>query len=181
MLRASSRLRAFPVATMITILAVALLGGCGSDDKSKSTSTADAKPQIVNTSDLSDAAGEVDHPVYGIAGQSDKVMELTETKDGKFFIRYLNSEDELGSDKPEFLTVGTYPVENAYGTLQALSSKPSSVTATTPDGGLIVFQRQRPESVYIAYPGADEQIEVFDPSAREALQLAKAGSVEPIN
>ena len=35
-------------------------------------------------------------------------------------------------------------------------------------------------SVYLAYPGQDTQIELFDPEPGRALQQARAGAVVPL-
>jgi hypothetical protein len=37
--------------------------------------------------------------------------------------------------------------------------------ASAPGGGLAVYNIDAPNSVYVAYPGSDVQIEVFDPRA----------------
>ena len=46
--------------------------------------------------------------------------------------------------------------------------------------GIAVYTRARPESVYIAHPRSELQIEVFDPSPRKARQIALSGRVKPV-
>ena len=45
---------------------------------------------------------------------------------------------------------------------------------------LLIGSRTRPTSVYLAYPGSRVQVEVFDPSAREARRLVASGQVQPV-
>ena len=37
-----------------------------------------------------------------------------------------------------------------------------------------------PNSVYLAYPRADVEVEVFDPSAGRAHQLVSSGAIVPV-
>ena len=43
-----------------------------------------------------------------------------------------------------------------------------------------MYNQARPKSVYVAYRALGVQVEVFDPSARQALALVKAGGVRPV-
>lgn len=54
------------------------------------------------------------------------------------------------------------------------------VRAPTPSGGLATWSRRRRSSVYLAYPGTDQLIEVFSPRAGDARRLALAGDVGPV-
>ena len=55
-----------------------------------------------------------------------------------------------------------------------------AVAIALPHGGLAVYDVERPTSVYVAYRRATQQVEVYDPSAREALRLVKTGFVRPV-
>jgi hypothetical protein len=46
-------------------------------------------------------------------------------------------------------------------------------------GGLAVYSRTQPNSVYVAFPRGNVQIEVYDPSAPRARRLARGGQVRP--
>ncbi len=71
------------------------------------------------------------------------------------------------------------PVEGAFGALQRASRKRGSTAAETTDGGLAVTDEPSPTSVYLAYPGQDLQIEVFDTDPERALDIAVSGDVRP--
>jgi len=43
------------------------------------------------------------------------------------------------------------------------------------------YSRARPTSVYVAFRKVDYQIEVYDPSARRAMQLVRSGLVTAIH
>jgi hypothetical protein len=46
--------------------------------------------------------------------------------------------------------------------------------------GIAVWNTQRATSVYLAYPKLSYLIEVFDPSAANALKVALSGEMEPV-
>ena len=79
------------------------------------------------------------------------------------------------------LTIGTYPVADAYEATKNVADQQGSKTGKTPDGGFVVTNSNNPNSVYIAYPGADHQIEVYDPDPKTAFSLAESGAVVPIS
>jgi hypothetical protein len=124
-------------------------------------------------------ASNVGHPIYWAGSQPSYRYELSRTKDGRVYIRYLPPGVELGDPHPRYLTIGTYPQKNAFATLRATAKKQGVQTIRLRGGGLAFQYKGRPTSVYLAYPGSQYQIEVFDPSASLALQLVKSGQVKP--
>lgn len=126
---------------------------------------------------LTDGAG---HPVYWIGPRPNRTYELTRTSSGRIFIRYLPPGVRVGNRSARFTIVGSYPVENAIDVLRELSEQPGERSASVPGGGLAVYSPSSPTNVYVAYPGSDVQIEIFDPSAERALRLATSGRVVPV-
>lgn len=95
-------------------------------------------------------------------------------------VRYLPPGIHIGSARPDFLAIGTYSVRNAAAALRVRARKPGGVGMNLPGGAVGFYSQARPDSVYIAYPGASEQIEVYDPSPGVALKAVKNGSVTPV-
>ena len=114
-------------------------------------------------------AARLGRPVYWVGKEAGKTYELTQTPDGRVYVRYLPDSVAVGVPRP-YLTVGTYPVENAYAVTAAAANEFGSVSLKIP-GGVAFYDRSRPTSVYVAFPGIDEQIEVYDPSARVARSV----------
>jgi hypothetical protein len=155
------------------------------DDDSSSTSTttqttAEVGPVAATPAALRALADEVGHPVYWVGPRQNRTYELTRTSSGRIFIRYLPPDAEVGNRSARYTIVGTYPVENAHEVLQRLSTQPGEKSAPAPGGGLAVYSTSSPRNVYVAYPGSDVQIEVFDPSAKRALRLVTSGRVAPV-
>jgi hypothetical protein len=59
-----------------------------------------------------------------------------------------------------------YPVDNAYDVLKELAKTSGESSFTAPKNGFAVYSTEHPTNVYLAYPGSDVQIEVYDPRRR---------------
>jgi hypothetical protein len=173
---------AIGIGIIVVAVIVAFLLLKGDDDSSSDGSQPQATdgPEAASLDRLRDLASSVDHPVYWAGEQPGGEYELTVENDGKIYIRYLAQGAPVGSRKVKSLTIGTYPFSDALGTLQVTARQPGAITDQTPDGGLVVSNDSNPNNVYVAYPGSDYQIEIYDPDARTALNLATSGAIEPI-
>jgi hypothetical protein len=178
--------RPFLAIVMTVALAAAVTTGCGgggggSSSVATGSISNDGKPRLVEAKDLGALTQVLGHPVYWAGDQGGKKLELTITQPGNAYVRYLDNAGELGSPQPSFLTVGTYPYKGAFAAVKANARRHGgSKTAKTPDGGFVLQTADRPQSVYIVYPGKDFEIEVYSPSASQAFQLATSGAVKPI-
>jgi hypothetical protein len=164
------------LAVAIGVVLWLLLRGGGEEAKSSQRAPATA----ASIKRLNAFASSVGHPIYWVGSQPRFTYELSRTKDGRVYIRYLPPGVKLGNSNPNYLTVGTYPQPHAFATLRATAKKQGVQTIHLAGGGLAFQYNTRPTSVYIAYPGSDYQLEVFDPSPARALQLVTSGQVKPV-
>jgi hypothetical protein len=125
---------------------------------------------------LSSRLGRAIYWLGPIRGSS---LELTHAPDGRVYVRYLPPGVRAGAATP-YLTIATYPIANGLAVTTAASMQPGAVRIALPNGAVAFFSRTRPTSVYVAFPGVGEQIEVFDPSASRARALVAAGRVKPV-
>ena len=146
----------------------------------QTTTTAEIGPVAATPARLRALADEVGHPVYWVGPRQNRTYELTRTSSGRIFIRYLPPSAKVGTRSARYTIVGTYPVEGALEVLQRLSTQPGEKSTPAPGGGLAVYSTSSPNNVYLAYPGTDVQIEVFDPSPKRALRLVTSGRVAPV-
>ena len=137
-----------------------------------------AHPRISTVDGLSALSGLRGQPVFWAGARPGAVYEITESSD-RVFIRYLRSGTQLGSPRPDFLTVATYARPDAYADIEAAAKRPGAVTIALP-GGLAVYDEATPTSVYLAYRGSMQQVEVYSPSALEARRLVESGVVRPV-
>jgi len=146
---------------------------------SSGTPSASSGPAIVSQAQLQHFAGSRDHPVYWVGPKPGFSYELT-SGNGRVWVRYLPAGVRAGDPQASFLVVGTYEQPHAYVNLKHAAKRSGSVSRAIADGGLLVYNAQRPTSVYFSYPGAPYQVEIYAPSAETARSLVLAGETTPI-
>lgn len=157
--------------------AVALL----SDGTGAGPERAAGTPAEASVTELRAMAQEADTPIYWAGTAPGTRFEVTKTRGGKVFVRYLPPDVEVSDKRPDFLTVGSYPYPRAYAVADESSSQEGMARAPAPGGGLAVWNEERPSSVYVAYPGSELLVEVFSPKASEAQRLVLEGAVGPVD
>jgi hypothetical protein len=168
------RAAAILAAGLVAVIAFVLISG-GDDENgaSKEVIAADA-------AQLRQLAAEQDHPVYWAGSGGAQTFEWSELSDGRIYIRYLTGGAEVNDARPNFLTVGTYPVGNGLAAIDKAAKAPGSETFKVEGDGSALVNENNPTSVYLAYPGSKYQIEVFDPDPERALKLVTSGKIQPV-
>lgn len=131
-------------------------------------------------SELKAFAESASHPVYWAGPKDGYTYELTQTTNGFVYVRYLPEGTEVGDPRSRFLTIGTYPRAGAFAELKRAAKAEGALSLKLERGGMAVFSEARPTSVYLGYPDARYQVEVYHPSSDEARRLALSGQVVPV-
>lgn len=138
-----------------------------------------AAASIVSPTDVKDLAASLGHDLYWIGPKRNMTYELTTTQSGNVYLRYLPEGVEAGSEA-QYLMIGTYPVKDGFSVTRSLSDRPGAVPIPIQGDGVAFYDEDLPTNVYLAYRGADLQIEVFDPSAARAQRLVASNRIVPI-
>lgn len=133
-------------------------------------------PQALNLAQLKTFARKVGHPVYWLGAKPGAAYEVSQSTDGRIFVRYLPSAAQVGSKTP-YTTVGTYPVPNALTVTRARAAAGGSVRVPLGRGAVAFYASSRPTNVYVAFPDVDYQVEVYDPQALKARSRVVSGRV----
>jgi hypothetical protein len=169
------------------VLAVVLVGWLllrGGDDSSDSSESAGGGggAEAATVESLRERATERGTPIYWAGPQEGTTLEYTEPNGGETaYVRYLSGDAEPGDPSPDFLTVGTYTFADPVSALKKQGKQPGGVLASAPGGATVYFNRESPQSVYLAFPGIEVQIEVYDPDPERALKLVTAGQIVPVS
>jgi hypothetical protein len=172
-------LRILPAIVVAIVVAVIVWLIVRGDDNNGKSSSGPPRANAASVSTLRGLSGQLGHDVYWAGNRGRFTYELTEVN-GNTFIRYLRSGIPVGDPRPNYLTIGTYPKRNSYTLLRRQARQRGSRSLAVARGGLVVWSDSRPQSVYLAYPGSNVQVEVYDPSASRARRLATSGVVRPI-
>jgi hypothetical protein len=150
------------------------------DDDGDTTGAETTSAEIVSVDDLSETASEAAEPIYWAGEQEGTEIELSRPQEGQTYVRYLTDGAEAGDESADFLTVGTYAFPEAAQALRKQSKEQNGVLASAPGDGVVYFNRTQPNSVYLAFPGEEVQIEVYDPDPKRALGLVSSGLIVPV-
>lgn len=172
------------------VIAVALAAGLlvwllliKGDDSSSELEVTQSGPQaaqVVSESELLEAMEGVGYPVYWAGPRAGVEYEVSRPEEGRAYIRYLPEGEEPESETP-FLTVGSYQQPDALASIRELGRKPGAVLVEIDGGGAAYSEAATATNAYLAFPGIDTQIEVFDPRAGEALRLIRSGAIVPVS
>jgi hypothetical protein len=149
----------------------------GDDNSSRKPPSARA----VSAPELAALQARVRHPVYWAGPKRGFTYELTRTRGGQIYVRYLPGGVPIGANQPKYLTIGTYPLKNALASVRAIAKRLRVAPMKLKGRGIAVLDTEHPTSVYLAFRGSDYEIEVYDPSPARALRLARSGKIRPVN
>jgi hypothetical protein len=163
------------LAFMGVVLGVLLVRDDGGDGGGEEASPASAR--VVSPAELSSLSASSPSPIYWAGERPNTELELTE-EESDFYLRYLE-----GGAKPdaEVLTVGTYLLDDPRASLEEVAASPTAIVRHAADGREVVTSEENPNSVYFVTPDNSAQIEVYDPSAKAAMDLALSGNVRPVD
>jgi len=159
-------------AVVVLVLVIVLISSSGGSSESEPGAA-----EIVSIEALREAVAGGQTPVYWAGEQKGTELELSQPGEGRTFVRYLNEGAEAGDPRPNFLTVGTYALAHAVSTLRRQGRQPGGVIGSAPGHATVYFSKKDPHSVYLAYPGIEVEIEVYDPNFTRALRLVDSGQI----
>jgi hypothetical protein len=164
------------VVAVAVFLIVTVVGG----DDDDSTTDQTGEPVGLSEADLISAAAGFSHPAYWIGPlPTTEQYELTDTTDGRIYVRYLPQGAEVGDPSANYLTVGTYPVPNAKEALTSAAEGGGTKGISRQDGYSVL--EGDGGNVYVVFDDQpDLQIEVFAPGEGDALELAESGALKQI-
>lgn len=106
---------------------------------------------------------------------------LNSSTKGQIFIRYVPKSEKCDDVAAKFRVIATYDEADAFATTQAAGTTADGVSLLNADGSIVYFNKNVPTNIYLAYPGIDYQIEIYDPNPKEAVTLAtRAGILQMI-
>lgn len=162
---------------VVAVVAFLLIKVIGDDDSSSD----DSAPVGLSESELIASAGDFSHVAYWVGPQNGTDQyELTDTADGRIYVRYLTSGASVGSDEPNYLTVGTYAFPDAKKGLKTAQGN-NQLDSVEGANGYTVADGQSGLNVYVVFDDQpDLQVEVFSPEPGQARDLVDSGDLKPI-
>ena len=143
--------------------------------------TATSADQVVLTEpELRQIVSELGKTIYWAGPMTNAKYTLSVT-DTASFVRYLPDGEGASDAGLNYLIIATYEINAAYEAVQTAGNEQDGISISNSDGAAIYYNKNAPNNVYLAYPNTNFQLEIFDPSADRALQIATgAGLLQPI-
>lgn len=140
---------------------------------------ATASARKVTPAQLRAFAADAGQPVYWAGAKPGATLELSDSGDGRIYVRYLPDGVAVG-DPGAYPTVATYALADAFNQTKAIADQPAVDLIELDGGGVAAFAAGDVTNGYVAFPGEDFQVEVFDPVPGAARKLVEAGTIAQV-
>lgn len=128
---------------------------------------------VLTEAELRAEVAKISVPVYWVGPLSGAKYTLENQLNARVFVRYLPDGVLPPTGEATKRVIGTYKVANAFDTTKSASaSVANSVGVTGANGEAIFYVQSNAKNVYVAFPGVDAQIEIYDPEPGASLKLA---------
>ena len=134
-------------------------------------------PISMTAGDLKAFARTLKTPFYWVGPRAGYKYEFTRATTGYLYLRYLPVGAHNGNKDDKYTVVTTYPYP---GALAALKKGAKGTGFGGPGGRFIWVDPTDTKSVYVAFPGVDFEIEVYDPSPPIAAATAQSPKLKPV-
>ena len=111
--------------------------------------------------------------VYWLGPEDGALYTLISVNVNQNYVRYLPAGQGLNDVGANFRVVGTYEAKDAFKVTQNEAKVANGVGLISAEGNAIYYNTTRPLSVYIGRKNTDDQIELFNPTAGQALADAR--------
>jgi hypothetical protein len=122
--------------------------------------------------ELIDAVKQLGADVYWAGPVKGAKYTLAVPADGQAYVRYLPDGQGIEDTNPNYVVIATYTTTDAFTATQAAGNTSNGVSFISPAGAAVYYSKDTPTNVYVAYPNLNYQIEVFNPIAATALEIA---------
>lgn len=123
-------------------------------------------------SELKSIVKENDIQAYWTGPLKGATYTLNSSTAGQVFIRYVPEGEKCDDVRPNFRVIATYQETDAFSTTESAGTTADGVSLLNADGSIVYFNKNVPTNIYLAYPGIDYQIEIYDPDPKEAVSIA---------
>jgi hypothetical protein len=118
------------------------------------------------------AVKELGADVYWAGPVKGAKYTLAVPVDGQAYVRYLPEGQGIDDTKPNYVVIATYTTADAFTATQAAGNTSNGVSFISASGAAIYYSKDTPTNVYVAYPNLNFQVEIFNPIAATALEIA---------
>jgi len=134
-------------------------------------------PVLLSSHQLAVESNLLRQPIYWAGPKHGSRYEFTRATNGYVYVRYLPHGVRAGHRGTKWLIVATYPVRGAFS---ALKKYAHGKAVAGPNRSIFYVRPDYRKSVLMAFPGVNDQIEVYGPSPAVARAIVESGRVRPV-
>lgn len=145
-----------------------------------STNTAGMAARIVTPDTLRSIARALRRPVYWAGARPPARLEYTQASDGSTYVRYLTGSARAGTHGSGYVVIATYAQPDALSRVRAIARTRHFSVEELPRDEVAVTNPNSPRNIHVVFGKQPYQVEVYAPTGRDARQIVRSGSVEPV-
>ena len=169
------------ITALISVIATFGISSLFSNNSNSASTEAKTGQIALSEQELKSVVMNLNSVIYWAGPLENAKYTLNVDEAGAAFIRYLPNGEGANDTEKKYLTVATYKVNAAFDAVKAAGNEQDGIGLITADGAAVYYNKNSASNVYLAYPGQDLQIEVFDPTPGRALQLVNTtGLLKPV-
>jgi len=100
------------------------------------------------------------------------LYSINTTAKDRVFLQYIQADKNSSNVVANSRVIATYFVKDGFARTVAAATRPGNTGFRNPNGSVVFYSKNRNTDIYLAFPGKEVQIEIFDPLAGQALSLA---------
>ena len=100
------------------------------------------------------------------------LYSIDATAKDRIFLQYIQANKESKNVIANSRVIATYYSKDGFARTVAAATRSGNTGFRNPNGSVVFYEKKRKTDVYLAFPGEEVQIEIFDPLAGQALSLA---------
>jgi hypothetical protein len=100
------------------------------------------------------------------------LYSIDTTSKDRVFLQYIQANKNSSNVVANSRVIATYFTKDGFARTVAAATQPGNTGFRNPNGSVVFYDKNRNTDIYLAFPGREVQIEIFDPLAGQALSLA---------
>jgi hypothetical protein len=100
------------------------------------------------------------------------LYSIDTTSSDRVFLQYIQANKNSSNVVANSRVIATYFAKDGFARTVAAATLIDNTGFRNPNGSVVFYSKNRDTDIYLAFPGREVQIEIFDPLAGQALSLA---------
>jgi hypothetical protein len=109
---------------------------------------------------------------YWAGPRSGYLYTIDATVEERIYIQYIQENKNSSNVVANSRVIATYFAKDGFARTVAAATRTGNTGFRNPNGSVVFYAKNRNTDIYLAFPGKEVQIEIFDPLAGQALSLA---------